>query len=130
MKSKLRRIKIDNSKYLYAVVNKYHLETKTNTLTIKIYLSGQKKTPLILNFLTIDDYYLGQLLKSGVPLTNIKTNTTTTVNINEPKYIREFILRGLKNGWTGTNNIETQDGLKCLTDLGFDVNNLKPKANG
>jgi hypothetical protein len=130
MKNKLRKIKIDISEYLYTVVNKYHSGTKTNMLTIKIYLSGQKQTPLILDFLTLDDYYIGQPLKSGVILTNTKTNTTTTVNINEPKYIREFILKGLKNGWTGSNNLGVQNGLEYLTDLGFEVSNLKSKANG
>lgn len=127
MKNKLRRIKIDNSEYLYTVANKYHSGTKTNTLTIKIYLKGQKQTPLILDFLTVDDFYLGQLLNSGMPLTNTKTNVATTVNLNEPKYIREFVLQGLENGWTGTNNLGTQNGLKYLTDLGFEVTNLHRK---
>ncbi|HWK07809.1 MAG TPA: hypothetical protein VNS58_29460 [Puia sp.] len=129
MKNKLRSIKIDISEYLYTVTNKYHSGPKTNMLTIKIYLSGQKKTPLILDFLTLDDFHIGQPLNSGVILTNTKTNTTTTVNINEPKYIREFILKGLKNGWTGSNNLGVQNGLEYLTDLGFEVSNLKPKAN-
>lgn len=127
MKNKLRKIKVDNSEYLYTCASKYQSGTKTNMLTIKIYLSGQKQTPLILDFLTFDDYYLGQPLNSGVILTNTKTNEKTTVNINEPKYIREFVLNGLKNGWTGANTLEVQNGLEYLADLGFEVSNLGPK---
>jgi hypothetical protein len=65
-------------------------------------------------------------LQSGIPLFNSKTNESVPVNLNEPKYIREFILFGLKNGWTGINNLPTQDGLQYLTEMGFEVGHLPP----
>ncbi|MBO9701141.1 MAG: hypothetical protein J7604_13095 [Sporocytophaga sp.] len=60
MKSKLRKIIIDSLEYLYSVTDKYHSENESNTLTVKVYLSGHKQTPLIIEFLTYEDYYIGQ----------------------------------------------------------------------
>lgn len=48
------------------------------------------------------------------------------VNINEPKYIRELILHGQKNGWTGNNKMEIQNGLTYLDELGYGIDKLKP----
>lgn len=127
MKSKLRKIIVDNLEYLYSVTDQYHPGTETNTLTVKIFLSGQKQTPLIIDFRTLDHYFIGQPLKSGISLVNTITNSTEEVNINEPKYIREFILQGRKNNWTGTNIIEKQNGLNYLLELGFTIDQLKPK---
>ena len=81
----------------------------------------------MVEFLTIDHYYVGQLLKHNAQLHNTKTNTDETVNLNQPKYIRAMIVYGIKNGWHGTNRIETQNGLEYLTDLGFDVSFLIPQ---
>lgn len=126
MKKKLRKITIEDAVYLYSVTDKYHLGTETNTLTVKVFLDGQKQTPLIIEFLTLDHYYMGQILKSGVKLTNIIKSTDDLVNMNEPKYIRELILQGRKNGWTGTNKIEKQNGLNYLTELGYETDILLP----
>ncbi|HWJ26917.1 MAG TPA: hypothetical protein VNS32_10275 [Flavisolibacter sp.] len=126
MKSKLRRITIDASEYQYSVSDKYHLGTGINTLTVKVFLSGHKQTPLVIDFLTTDHYQMGQLLKSGINLVNKLTGTVNKVNINEPKYIRELILQGLKSGWTGTNTIEKQNGLNYLNELGYETDVLNP----
>ena len=121
MKNKLRKIIIDNSKYLYTVTDKYHPETETNTLTLKVFLEGYKQSPLIIDFLTADDYYMGQVLKSGVSLENKKTNSTDIININEPGLIRKLILQGIKNDWTGITKIDKQNGLIYLVELGYDA---------
>ena len=126
MKRKLRKIVIEKLEYLYSVIDKYHSGTETNTLRVKVFLNGQKKTPLIIDFLTFDDYYMGQPLNSGIDLINKITNTFDKVNINEPKYIRELILQGQKNGWIGSNKMEIQNGLEYLTELGYDIDKLKP----
>ncbi|SIO38912.1 hypothetical protein SAMN05421769_4055 [Chryseobacterium scophthalmum] len=127
MKNKLRRITIEDLVYLYSVTDKYHLGTETNTLTVKVFLEGRKQTPLIIEFLTLDHYHMGQILKSGVELTNTIKNTNDKININEPKYIKELILQGRKNGWVGTNKMENQNGLKYLTELGYETDILLPK---
>lgn len=124
MKNKLRKIVIDNNEYLYSVTDQFHSETETNTLTLKIFLSGQKLTPLIIEFVTVEHYIVGQLLKSGIKLINKITNSEDEVNMNEPKYIRQFILLGLKNGWSGVNPIAVQDGLDYLNQLGFETDQL------
>ncbi|WP_099768470.1 hypothetical protein [Chryseobacterium sp. 52] len=126
MKNKLRKIMIDDFEYLYSVTDKYHLGTNTNTLTVKVFLNGYQQTPLIISFLTLDHYYMGQILKSGITLTNRIKKTEENVNINEPKYIRELILLGQKNGWTGTHKIEKQNGLNYLTELGYETDILLP----
>ncbi|WP_306350650.1 hypothetical protein [Flavobacterium sp. '19STA2R22 D10 B1'] len=132
MKSKLRKITIDNLEYLYAVIDKYNLGTQTNTLTVKVFLSGQKQTPLVIEFLTIGIYYslghdaMESPLISGINLTNKVTNVVEKINLNEPKNIRELILQGRKNGWVGSNKIENQNGLNYLIALGYEIDVLKP----
>jgi hypothetical protein len=120
MKNKLRKITIDNSKYLYSVKDKYHSETETNTLTLKVFLEGHKQSPLIVDFLTSDHYYMGQVLKSGISLENKKTNSTDIVNINQTGLIHQLILQGIKNGWNGTTRIDKQNGLNYLVKLGYE----------
>ena len=123
---KLRKIIIDDLEYLYGMGTKYNLATETSTLTVKIFLNGQKQTPLVIEFLTIDHYYFGQVLSFGIILTNRITNTADKVNLNQPKYIRELILLGRKKGWKGNNKIETQNGLDYLTELGYETDVLRP----
>ncbi|MBE8727616.1 hypothetical protein [Flavobacterium hungaricum] len=129
MKNKLRKIILNGFQYLYIVTDQYHSNTETNTLTIKVFLEGHKKTPLILDFLTIDHPYAGQQLKSGVALINKLSNTTEIVNLNEPKLIRQLILKGLQNGWTGIDLLEKQDGLLYLSAMGYEIEILKPNRN-
>ena len=112
--------------YLYVVTDKYHHQTSTNTLTIKIFLAGHKQTPLIIDFLTLDHIYMGQVLKSGIKMYNYKRSEEEIVNLNEPKYIRELILLGRAKGWEGANKVEKQNGLHYLETLGYDVNILLP----
>jgi hypothetical protein len=126
MKNKLRKITIDNNVYLYIIRNDYY-SFGANKLTLTIFLNGHKQTPLVIDFLTLDDLYKGEPLHVGVQLLNVKTNELLRVNINEPKYIREFILLGFKNGWTGTNIIANQIGLDYLTEMGFEVNPILQK---
>lgn len=127
MKSKLRKITIDNNDYLYHIRIDYYSHSGTEKLTLTIFLSGHKKSPLIVDFLTLSDLYKGHPLNNGIQLLNVKTNELVQVNIHEPKYIREFILFGIKNGWEGTNIIPRQNGHDYLTDMGFDVSSLMPE---
>lgn len=126
MKNKLRKIITNQRTYLYSVTDQFHAETETNTLTVKIFLNGEKQTPLIIDFLTFDDYIMGQPLKSGISLMNIKTNSMEVININEPKYIHQFILQGIEKGWSGKNKIKKQNGLNYLAELGYKVEPLRP----
>lgn len=126
MKNKLRKIIINNIEYVYSVTNQFHSETETNTLTVKVFLRGQKQTPLIIKFVTADDYMMGQPLKSGVKLVNKLTSSEDEVNLNEPKYIKQLIVLGLKKGWSGFNSIDIQNGLDYLNELGFETGKLVP----
>lgn len=113
--------------YLYSVSDQFHSGTETNTLTVKIFLSGEKQTPLIIDFLTFDEYIMGQPLKSGITLMNAVTDSLENVNINEPKYIQKLIVKGIEKGWNGKNKMEKQNGLTYLSELGYDIDTLKPK---
>lgn len=126
MKNKLRKITIEQVKYLYITSTTFHATTQNNTLRVRIFLSGQKKTPLIVEFLTPDHYYSGQLLNTGIELFNTKKNITERININEPKSIRELILKGIEKGWTGTNKMAIQDGIVYLHELGYETSMLNP----
>ena len=129
MKNKLRKIIINERVYLYSINDRYHSERYANTLTVKIYLSGQKQTPLVIEFATIDDPIMGQPLKTGVKLVNKITKATDTVNLNEPKYIRELILMGQQKGWSGRNKMEKQNGLEYLDILGYETKDLTHNAS-
>ncbi|MDH5031908.1 hypothetical protein [Chryseobacterium cucumeris] len=129
MKNKLRKITVNAVEYLYLVADQYYFESKTNTLTVKVFFNGQKQTPLIIKFMTVNDYVMGQPLKSGVKLFNKIKNTEEVVNLNEPKYIKELIVLGLKDGWSGTNLITIKNGLNYLSELGFQTDQLKPENN-
>ncbi|UHO39066.1 hypothetical protein H5J24_02625 [Chryseobacterium capnotolerans] len=126
MKSKLRKITVEQTEYLYLVTDKYHPGTYTNTLTVKIFLKDEKQTPLIIDFLTYNHYIMGQPLKSGIWLMNMITNSKEGVNINEPKYIQKLILQGREKGWDGKNKMEKQNGLDYLAQVGYDIDPLKP----
>ena len=125
MKKKLRKIIIDGQEYLYYIKIQYHSGTSTSTLTLKVFLNGYKKTPLIIDFLTLNDYYIGQPLRFGITLKNKMTNSEEAVNLNEPGYIKQLIIQGQKNGWTGIKTFEIQNGLTYLEELGFETDDLK-----
>ena len=127
LKAQLRKIVINNVEYLYRIRLNYYSPANTNKLTVKIFKSQQKATPLVIDFLTTDDYLLGNPLNAGVTLPNSKANKEVRLNLNEPQYMRELVLLGLKNGWTGINKLPVQNGLQYLTELGFDVSSIMPR---
>jgi len=128
MKDKLRKIVINEVEYVYLITGKY-LGNDRSKLTVRIYLSGYKQTPLIIEFVTPDDSYCGPLLNTGICLKNKQTGTIDKVNLNEPKYIRQLILSGLIKGWTGENKMPKQDGIQYLKELGYEVEPLIPEIN-
>ncbi|MFZ4930139.1 hypothetical protein [Chryseobacterium sp. Mn2064] len=125
MKKKLRKIIIDEQEYVYCIKIQYHSGTDTSTLRLKVFLNGYKKTPLIIDFLTLNNYYVGQPLKFGIILKNKMTNSEEVVNLNEPGYIKRLIVHGQKSAWTGIKTFEIQNGLTYLEELGFETDDLK-----
>lgn len=123
----LRKITVEGNVYLYKLINGFELNTEMATLEITIFLEGFKQTPLKISFLTWEDLYAGNPLKTGVNLIRLPANEIELINLNRPKYIRECILYGLKMGWNGKNKPEYIEGLKILTSLGLDVSSLHPK---
>lgn len=117
MKNKLRKIVIDDEVYHYLIKR----DLGHYCIQIRLFLDGFKSTPLIIKFYSECDVIMGLVLYSGKLLPNHLTNTNQIVNLNEPKYIRQFILLGKQNGWTGENKMPVQDGAVYLNTLGFDV---------
>lgn len=123
----LRKITVEDTIFRFKCTNGFGDNTEIATFRITIFLDGYKQTPLIIDFVTWEDLYAGNPLKTGVKLMNLGTNEEEFVNLNRPKYIRECILYGIKMGWTGENRIEPIDGLKMLISLDYDVSYLYPK---
>ena len=124
----LRKITVEENVYWYKSVTKYALDTEAATFEITIFLEGHKQTPLKISFVTWEDLYAGNPLNTGVVLTRVFDKETESVNLNRPKYIRECILYGEKEGWNGKNKLEPLDGLKMLEDLGYYTSVLLPKT--
>ena len=130
MKQKLRKLIHKDKEYLYRINTVYNTKKdSTSLLSVRIFLAGEKNTPLCINFITIDDKYMGQPLNGNINLLNKNTqtkenkNTQTkeTINLNEPKYIPKLIDWGEEQGWKGDNKIPPLNGLLFLEFLGYDI---------
>lgn len=128
MKGHIRKIVVNQKAYVYRVSDQFHPETSLNTLTVKVFLSGMKQTPLTLSFLTMPDFYVGQILNKNVSLFHKPTNSTHVVNLNEPGYIRQLIELANEKGWTGMNRIDHQNGMDYLDELGYDVSGMNAEV--
>lgn len=122
MKQKLRKLIHKDKEYLYRINTAYNTKKdSTSLLSVRIFLAGEKNTPLCINFITIDDKYMGQPLNGNISLLNKNTQTKETINLNEPKYIPKLIDWGEEQGWKGDNKIPPLNGLLFLELLGYDI---------
>ena len=122
MKQKLRRLIHKDKEYLYRINTVYNTKKdSTSLLSVRIFLEGEKNTPLCIDFITIDDKYMGQPLNGNINLLNKNTQTKETINLNEPKYIPKLIDWGEEQGWKGDNKIPLLNGLLFLEFLGYDI---------
>ncbi|NOU70292.1 hypothetical protein GC098_02370 [Paenibacillus sp. LMG 31458] len=125
MKKKTRRIIVGEKEYLYLIKQEYR--QNSSNISLKIFLKGLKNLTCTFLFCTWDDPITGSPLLVGVDLKNKETNNTENYNLHYPRTIRDFILYGLENGWTGENIIEFQDGLYIISEMGYDISWLKPE---
>ena len=122
MKQKLRKLIHKEKEYLYRINTVYNTKKdSTSLLSVRIFLAGEKNTPLCIDFITIDDKYMGQPLNGNINLLNKNTQTKETINLNEPKYIPKLIDWGEEQGWKGDNKIPPLNGLLFLELLGYDI---------
>ena len=122
MKQKLRNLIHKDKEYLYRINTVYNTKKdSTSLLSVRIFLAGEKNTPLCINFITIEDKYMGQPLNGNINLLNKNTQTKETINLNEPKYIPKLIDWGEEQGWKGDNKIPPLNGLLFLELLGYDI---------
>ena len=122
MKQKLRKLIHKDKEYLYRINTVYNTKKdSTSLLSVRIFLAGEKNTPLCINFITIEDKYMGQPLNGNISLLNKNTQTKETINLNEPKYIPKLIDWGEEQGWKGDNKIPPLNGLLFLELLGYDI---------
>ena len=122
MKQKLRKLIHKDKEYLYRINTAYNTKKdSTSLLSVRIFLAGEKNTPLCIDFLTIDDKYMGQPLNGNINLLNKNTQTKETINLNEPKYIPKLIDWAEEQGWKGDNKISPLNGLLFLELLGYDI---------
>ena len=122
MKQKLRKLIHKEKEYLYRINTVYNTKKdNTSLLSVRIFLEGEKNTPLCINFITIEDKYMGQPLNGNISLLNKNTQTKETINLNEPKYIPKLIDWAEEQGWKGDNKISPLNGLLFLELLGYDI---------
>ena len=122
MKQKLRKLIHKEKEYLYRINTVYNTKKdSTSLLSVRIFLEGEKNTPLCINFITIEDKYMGQPLNGNISLLNKNTQTKETINLNEPKYIPKLIDWAEEQGWKGDNKISPLNGLLFLELLGYDI---------
>ena len=122
MKQKLRKLIHKDKEYLYRINTAYNTKKdSTSLLSVRIFLEGEKNTPLCINFFTIEDKYMGQPLNGNINLLNKNTQTKETINLNEPKYIPKLIDWAEEQGWKGDNKISPLNGLLFLEFLGYDI---------
>ena len=122
MKQKLRKLVHKDKEYLYRVDTAYNRKGDHNSLlSVRIFLSGEKNTPLCVDFITVEDEFMGQPLNGNIKLLNKTTQTEDLINLNEPKYIPKLIDWAEIQGWTGTQKIAALKGLLFLQSLGYDT---------
>jgi len=122
MKQKLRKLVHKDKEYLYRVDTAYNRKGDQNSLlSVRIFLSGEKNTPLCVDFITVEDDFMGQPLNGNIKLLNKITLTEDTINLNEPKYIPKLIDWAETQGWTGSQKITPLNGLLFLQSLGYDT---------
>ena len=128
MKQKLRKLVHKDKEYLYRINMVYNTKgDNTSLLSVYIFLSGEKNTPLRIDFITIEDDFMGQPLNGNIKLLNKTTQTEDLINLNEPKYIPKLIDWGTAQGWIGSNKIAPLNGLLFLQLLGYDTTPLQTK---
>ena len=128
MKQKLRKLIHKDKEYLYRINTAYNTKKdSTSLLSVRIFLEGEKNTPLCINFITIEDKYMGQPLNGNISLLNKNTQTKETINLNEPKYIPKLIDWGTVQGWIASNKTAPLNGLLFLQLLGYDTTPLQTK---
>ena len=122
MKQKLRKLIHKEKEYLYRINTAYNTKKdNTSLLSVRIFLAGEKNTPLCIDFITIEDKYMGQPLNGNIKLLNKTTQTEDLINLNEPKYIPKLIDWAETKGWTGSQKITPLNGLLFLQSLGYDT---------
>ena len=122
MKQKLRKLVHKNKEYLYRVDTAYNRKgDNTSLLSVRIFLNGEKNTPLCVDFITVEDDFMGQPLNGNIKLLNKTTQTEDLINLNEPKYIPKLIDWAETKGWTGSQKITPLNGLLFLQSLGYDT---------
>ena len=119
MKQKLRKLIHKDKEYLYRVDTVYNRKGDHNSLlSVRIFLSGEENTPLCVDFITVEDEFMGQPLNGNIKLFNKITQTEDTINLNEPKYIPKLIDWAETKGWTGTQKITPLKGLLFFAIIG------------
>ena len=126
MKQKLRKLVHKGQEYLYRINTAYNTKgDNTSLLSVRIFLSGEKNTPLCIDFITIEDEFMGQPLNGNINLLNKNTQTEDNINLNEPKYIPKLIDWAETQGWTSSNKTSSLNGLLFLQSLGYDTSPLQ-----
>lgn len=120
IRNKIRKITINDNNYLYiiSIDNDWIIES---SIFLKVFLENYKKTSLMICFNAKNTPDAGHLIYAGLKVINKNDQTKEIINIHQPKWVKLFILEGIKLGWTGKNSISTQNGVEIMENWGFEI---------
>lgn len=82
-------------------------------------LTEDRNVKIVIRFKTTDTFTAGSPLNEGMPM--LKDGNVYIVNLNQPKYIAEFMSYLLDNGLDLTKKSTKEfDGNKLLLDIGYE----------
>ena len=113
MKSKLRRLQINEACFLWRVRGSVQHRESSEPLSltqVTVYRDGCPKGGLEVCFTTWIDAMIGSPLLSGIPV----SDNATAINLNQPSSIRRIIEFALARGWTGAEPMRLADGMEIF----------------
>ena len=113
MKSTLRRIQINEVRYLWRVRGSVLRRDSGEPLSLTqlvVYREGFPKGALHVSFTTWSDAMVGNPLLRGVPV----SAHAVAINLNQPSSIRRVIEYALAKDWTGLQPLQLSDGMEIF----------------
>ena len=115
MKSTLRRIQINEVRYLWRVRGSVQRRESGEPLSLTqlvVSREGCPKGALHVSFTTWSDAMIGNPLLCGVPI----SANGVAINLNQPSSIRRVIEYALAKGWTGLQPLRLSDGMEIFAN--------------
>jgi hypothetical protein len=134
IKNHMRKITIRGHVYLWTVTSKTRHPPETRIslaeTTFSAFHRTNKHNPLRILFTTWDDAMAGNPLNTGWRIKK-QSGEEILLNINYPRIARQLIEYARVHGWepeTNTTSHINTDGMSVLIELGYNVDELRPRS--